>query len=219
MNSVSETPGPSRLLLHACCGPCLLEPLDALSAEADHVTIIFANPNIHPAEEYERRRDTLRAYAEPLGIEVVELDYDPASWVATVGPLAKAGAARCRACHALRLEQAATYAAEHGFDTLATTLSVSPYQDSEAIREEGERAAASAGVRYLHRDFRDRYADATRRSRELGMYRQNYCGCVFSDAEAREERAARNEARAAAKSGKDPRGAEDAPASTHSARG
>jgi predicted adenine nucleotide alpha hydrolase (AANH) superfamily ATPase len=219
MNDPSETPGPLRLLLHACCGPCLLEPLDALSAEADHVAIIFANPNIHPAEEYERRRDTLRAYAEPLGVEIVELEYDPAAWFASVGPLAKEGAARCRACYALRLGQAATYAAEHGFDALATTLSVSPYQDAEAICEEGERAAAAAGVRYLHRDFRERYPDATRRSRELGMYRQNYCGCVLSDGEAREERAARRAARAAAKSGKDPGGAEDAPVSTDSARG
>ena len=219
MNSASETPRPSRLLLHACCGPCLLEPLDALSAEADHVAIIFANPNIHPAEEYERRRDTLRAYAETLGIEVVELDYDPAAWTATVGRLANAGAARCRACYALRLGQAAAYASEHGFNALATTLTVSPYQDAEAIRQEGERAAVAAGVRYVDRDFRDRYSDATRRSRALGMYRQNYCGCMLSEVEAQEERAARKAARAAVKSMKGPVGAGGAPERTDSARG
>ncbi len=199
MSADSDTARPTRLLIHACCGPCLLEPLDALSADADDVAIIFANPNIHPAEEYERRRDTLLAYAQPLGIDVIEVAYDPAAWVAAVGPLARAGAARCRACYILRLGQAATYAAENGFDAFATTLSVSPYQNAEAIREEGELAAVAAGVRYMHRDFRERYPEATRRSRELGMYRQNYCGCVLSDVEARQQRAERKAARAAAR--------------------
>lgn len=196
MTAPLDTPErPNRLLLHACCGPCLIEPLESLAAEADHVTIVFANSNIHPAEEYERRRDTLSAYADQLGVEVVELEYDPAEWVAIVGPLAEAGAARCRACYALRLGHAAAYAAENGYDALATTLTVSPYQDASAICEVGERAAGNVGVRYVHRDFRDRYPEATRRSRELGMYRQNYCGCVFSDVEAREQRAARKRAR------------------------
>jgi epoxyqueuosine reductase len=198
----SRSDKPARLLLHACCGPCLIEPLDALAGEADHVTIVFANSNIHPAEEYERRRDTLREYAEPLGVDVVELAYDPAEWNAVVGPLASAGALRCRACYALRLGQAARYAAEHGFDALATTLTVSPYQDATAIADEGRRAAASAHIAYVDRDFRERYPDATRRSRELGMYRQNYCGCVFSEAEALAERDARRAARAAEKAAK-----------------
>lgn len=193
---------PARLLLHACCGPCLIEPLDALADEADHVTIVFANPNIHPAEEYERRRDTLRDYAEQVGVDVVELPYDPTLWLDAVGPLANAGAARCRACYRLRLGAAATYAAAKGFDAIATTLTVSPYQDADAIRVEGEAAAAEAGVAYLHRDFRERYPDATRRSRELGMYRQNYCGCVLSEAEAKRERAERKAARIAEKASK-----------------
>ena len=187
---------PARLLLHACCGPCLIEPLEALAAEADHVTIVFANSNIHPAEEYERRRDTLRAYAEGVGVDVVELPYDPATWFDAVAPLANAGTARCRACYRMRLTRAAGYASEHGYDAIATTLTVSPYQDADAIRAEGERAAAEAGVSYLHRDFRESYPEAPRRSRELGMYRQNYCGCVLSEAEAKRERAARKAARA-----------------------
>jgi epoxyqueuosine reductase len=204
MSSHADSPNrPKRLLLHACCGPCLIEPLEAISDEADSVTIVFGNSNIHPAEEYERRRDTLREYAGPLGVEVVELEYDPAEWAATVGSLAGAGAARCRACYALRLGHAARYAAENGFDTIATTLTVSPYQDAAAIAEEGARAAARAGIAYLDRDYRDRYPDATRRSREAGMYRQNYCGCVLSQAEAQAERDARKVARIAAKSRSD----------------
>jgi epoxyqueuosine reductase len=190
---------PARLLLHACCGPCLIEPLDALASEADSVTVAFANSNIHPAEEYERRRDALCAYAHEVGVDVVELPYDPEAWFDAVAPLASAGAARCRACYRLRLRAAARYAADAGYDAIATTLTVSPYQESDAIRAEGERAAAEVGIAYLHRDFRPRYPEATRRSRELGMYRQNYCGCVLSEAEAKRERAARKAARAAEK--------------------
>jgi predicted adenine nucleotide alpha hydrolase (AANH) superfamily ATPase len=193
------TERPKRLLLHACCGPCLIEPLESLAEEADHVTIVFANSNIHPAQEYERRRDTLRAYAAPLGVDVVELAYDPDEWFAVVGPLEHAGTARCRACYALRLGHAARYAAEHGYDALATTLTVSPYQDAAAIAQEGALAAADAGIRYVDRDFRERYSEAARRSRESGMYRQNYCGCTYSDAEAQRDRAARKAARQAAK--------------------
>ena len=188
-----------KLLLHACCGPCLLEPLDALAADADDITIVYANPNIHPIGEYLRRRDTLQAYADRQGVGVVELPYDPAAWMREVGPLAHAGDQRCRACYRLRLGMTARYAAEYDFDAMTTTLTVSPYQDAEAIGEEGERAAAEAGVSYLHRDFRDRYPEATRRSRELGMYRQNYCGCLFSQIEARQQRDDRKAARRAIK--------------------
>jgi predicted adenine nucleotide alpha hydrolase (AANH) superfamily ATPase len=193
---------PHRLLLHACCGPCLLEPLDALRGEAGSVTVAFANPNIHPAEEYEHRRDVLVAYAREAGVEVVELPYDREAWDAQVAPLASAGAERCRACYRLRLGMAAEYAAQHGFDALATTLTVSPYQHHLEIREEGERAASAAGVRWLDRDFRERYRAATIRSRELGMYRQNYCGCRYSIGEAEAERVARKAARLAEKAAK-----------------
>jgi predicted adenine nucleotide alpha hydrolase (AANH) superfamily ATPase len=195
----SDQTRPSRLLLHACCGPCLLEPLDALVGEADSVTIVFANPNIHPAEEYERRRDVLRAYAREAGVDVVELPYEPAEWERAVAPLAASGPERCRACYRLRLRAAARYAADNGFDALTTTLSVSPYQHHDAIQEEGERAAAGAGVAWLRRDFRERYRDSVVRSRELGMYRQNYCGCVFSRDEARIQREERKARKAAEK--------------------
>ena len=163
------------------------------------MTIAFANPNIHPAEEYVRRRDTLVDYAKQAGVDVVELPYDPDAWERAVAPLAAAGRNRCRACYRLRLGLAAHMAAEGGYDALATTLSVSPYQDQAAINEEGQRAAADSGIAWLDRDFRGRYPDATARSREIGMYRQNYCGCLFSQAEAEADRQARREARAAEK--------------------
>jgi predicted adenine nucleotide alpha hydrolase (AANH) superfamily ATPase len=185
-----------RILLHACCGPCLLEPFDALAASAE-VSVCYANPNIHPREEYERRRDTLLAYAEDAAISVVELPYEPAAWLAATAGLDRPE--RCRACYRLRIGMVAEEAARLGFDAVATTLTVSPYQDPDAIREEGEAACDAAGVAFLVTDFRDRYPEATRRSRELGMYRQNYCGCAPSEREADEERAARRAAKRSAR--------------------
>jgi predicted adenine nucleotide alpha hydrolase (AANH) superfamily ATPase len=188
-----------KLLLHACCGPCLIEPLDEFSAIAGELAIVFTNSNIHPAEEYERRLDTLLIYATSVGATVIELAYDPEAWAEAVGPLADSGAERCRACYRLRLGEAARYAAENGYNALSTTLTISPYQSAEAIREEGHAAASAAGIEWIDRDFCDSYGDATRRSRELGMYRQNYCGCVLSEVEASEQRATRRVARAAHK--------------------
>jgi len=182
-------------MLHACCGPCLLEPYDALVAGGDEVRVAYANPNIHPREEYERRRDALLAYAAVRGIPVDELAYDVDAWQAAVSGLEDSPGERCRACFRVRLGETARHAAALGFDAVATTLTVSPYQDPAAIREAGEDVCAEAGVAFVVTDFRDRYADATRRSRELGMYRQNYCGCRYSDAEAAEAREKRRAAK------------------------
>ena len=109
----------------------------------------------------------------------------------------RAREARCRACYRLRFEEAAHYAREHGFAALGTTLSVSPYQYTRIIREELERACAREGIKACFADYRPFYDEATRRSREGGMYRQNYCGCRFSDDEAAAERSERKAQRAA----------------------
>lgn len=188
-----------RLLLHACCGPCLIEPLDALRSEADSVTVFFANPNISPAEEYVRRREALEAYARHEGVDVVELPYAPRTWAEAVAGVEGDRESRCRACYRLRLEATARHAAENGFDAISTTLYVSPYQSHDAIREEGEAAARACGVTWLHRDFRERHRAALARARAEGMHLQNYCGCVHSVAEAERSRA---EARARGKSAK-----------------
>lgn len=190
-----------KVALHACCGPCLLEPLDALSAEHE-VTVVYANPNIHPLAEYERRRDTLLAYTSEHDVSVVEAPYEPAAWVRAVAKENAEAPERCKACFRLRFELAAREATKLGCEALATTLTVSPYQDPDAIREAGEEIASAHGLRFLVTDYRDRYPEATRRSRELGMYRQNYCGCMLSDVEAetaRRERKARKAAEREAK--------------------
>lgn len=183
-----------RIALHACCGPCLLEPIEALRS-LGQVVVYYHNPNIHPVDEYERRRDTLLSYAEDQGIEVVESSYDPAVWMREAGRYGDERAERCRACYRLRLGETARWAAENGFDAIATTLTVSPYQDVDTIEREARSAAEAYHLTYVGDDFRERYPEATRRSRELGMYRQNYCGCILSDVEARNERAERKRAR------------------------
>jgi len=179
-----------RVLLHACCGPCLIEPLDALVAEHE-IVVFYANPNIHPLGEYERRRDTLLEYAHSQAVDVIEATYDPQEWSRATQGLEGDPRRRCQACWKLRMEMTARYAAEHGFEAIATSLTVSPYQDAEGVALAGAQAAQAVSLRYLDRDFRDRYSRATERSREAGMYRQNYCGCSYSQSEADAQRAAR----------------------------
>ena len=184
-----------KVALHACCGPCLLEPLDALAAEHE-VVVVYANPNIHPAAEYELRRDTLLSWAHDNDVEVVEVDYAPAEWELAMEGVEDDPSARCPRCFELRLGMTAKRAAELWCDAVATTLSVSPYQDHASIVAAGEAACAPLGLRFLETDFRDRYPEATRRSRDLGMYRQNYCGCAPSRTEADAQRARRKAERA-----------------------
>lgn len=194
-----------KLLLHACCGPCSLEPSRVLRSEGHDISIYYANSNIAPQSEYEHRLLTLKQWAATEDIAVIEGSYDPKAWMACAGAIGKAEVGsqkredRCRACYRLRLEETARAAIERGFEGIATTLSVSPYQYTQVIKEETERAANGAGITALFQDFRPYYDEATRRSRALGMYRQNYCGCLFSKAEAEAERAERKAARAAEK--------------------
>ncbi|MDZ4064341.1 MAG: epoxyqueuosine reductase QueH [Coriobacteriia bacterium] len=176
-----------RLLLHACCGPCLIEPYDAMSHEYE-TDVLFANPNIHPAGEWVRRRDTLLDYAGAHGLTVIEIPQDARSWSSATAGLEDDRSRRCRACFGLRMDLTARAAAAGSYDGFATTLTVSPYQDGDSIRDAGEEAARAHGVRYIHRDFRNRYHEATKRARDGGMYLQNYCGCMLSSLEATRER-------------------------------
>jgi hypothetical protein len=189
----------TRVALHACCGPCLLEPYDELASFGD-VTVVYANPNIHPLSEYRRRKDTLQSYADESGIEVIEVPYDPRLWLAATAGLEADQPARCEACFRLRLGLVADVAVERGMDAIATTLSVSPYQDAEILASVCEEVARDHELAYAGRDWRDRYPDATKRSREAGMYRQNYCGCLLSEVEADAARAKRRAERLTARS-------------------
>ena len=188
------------LLLHACCGPCSLEPLRLLREEGYEPTICWTNPNIQPLSEHERRLETLTAWARDVAkVEVIVAGDDREAWERGVAPFGFDRDDRCRACYALRLAESCRVAAERGFSHISTTLAVSPYQLFDCCEEVLMRLAAAHGLQAVWRDFRPRYPEATRRSRELGMYRQNYCGCRFSAAEAAIERHEARDARKAAK--------------------
>ena len=183
------------LLLHACCGPCSLEPLRVLREQGFLPTIVYVNPNIQPHDEYVRRLETLRVWAAGENVEVVEGPYEAERWEREVARYGTNRLARCQACYRLRLEGAATLAAELGGAHMSTTLAVSPYQLFDACGTELGRICARAGLTAVWQDFRPLYPQATTRAKELGLYRQNYCGCRFSAAEAALERCQAREAR------------------------
>ncbi len=185
-----------KMLLHACCGPCSLEPVRLLQEEGFDIAIAYVNPNIQPEGEYGRRLDTLRRWADDLGLSVIEGACDRDAWEREVACWGSNRPARCSACYRLRLREAASMAAEGGFDCLSTTLAVSPYQLFEVCGRELASACDQVGLTAIWRDFRPYYPLATQRSRELNMYRQNYCGCRFSAAEAALERSEAREERA-----------------------
>lgn len=190
----------TRLLLHACCAPCSLEPVRLLCEGGFEPTICWTNPNIQPVEEHDRRLTELRRWCAVEGIPLIEAEEDAARWERSVAPIgAEARERRCRACYAMRLAEACCVAEREGFTHIATTLAVSPYQLFETCNDVLCRLASARGLTPVIRDFRPWYPEATRRSRELGMYRQNYCGCRFSAAEAALDRARLRDERRAAK--------------------
>lgn len=195
-----------KLLLHACCGPCSLMPTGLLQDAGHEITIAYMNSNIHPGEEYEKRRETLREWTQSMNLEMVEGSYDPQQWQHTVGAVAEIDGYkredRCRACYRMRFEEAAEYARTHEYQGLSTTLTVSPYQFTEIIKEELERACEERDLEPVFEDFRPFYREATQKSRDLGMYRQNYCGCHYSACEAAAEREERKRQRKAEKEAK-----------------
>ena len=198
MNENEGTGSRTPLLLHACCGPCSLEPLRLLREEGFEPTILWSNPNIQPLAEHELRLDTLLGWARDVAhVEVVVAGDDRDAWECAVAPAQFDRERRCRACYALRLAELCRVARERGFEHVSTTLAVSPYQLFDACSEELTTIARANGLVPVVRDFRPYYPDATRESRELGMYRQNYCGCRFSAAEAALERQAARDARKA----------------------
>ena len=177
------------LLLHACCGPCSLEPVKYLREEGFEPTICWTNPNIQPIEEHDKRPKTLLAWADEVAhVPVIVAEDRRDLWEAKVAPAGLAREARCRACYRVRLEESCRVAKEEGFHYISTTLVVSPYQLFDACHEVLSKLAPKYGLEEVWRDFRPHYPESVTDSRALGMYRQNYCGCRFSAAEAAIER-------------------------------
>jgi hypothetical protein len=179
-----------KLLLHCCCGPCTTAVAEHFRARGDEVEGWFYNPNLYPEEEWERRREAFAEAAEAMGLATLASRRGEA-FLDFLLALARSGGRRCEACYRLRLEATAREAARHGYDGFATTLVISPYQDLEAIRRIGEELGARHGVEFVFTDLRERYPESRARARELGLYQQKYCGCLFSALERAEGRVGR----------------------------
>lgn len=168
-----------NILLHICCGPCSLYCIDDLRVaypEAS-VTGLYANPNIHPYEEFERRKESTRKACEYKGIPVEFLpDFEQEKWEAYT----REDPARCQMCYRVRMEMTAAYAKKHGYQAFTSTLFVSPYQNHALLRAVCQEMGEKYGVSFLYRDFRPGFRIGQREAREIGLYRQKYCGCIRS---------------------------------------
>ncbi len=183
-----------RLLLHACCAPCSSYVTEYLEPYFD-LTLFFYNPNISPKEEFLKRYSELLKFVEKRfngSIAVICPPWDPDEYLSAVRGFEDIpeGGERCRICYSLRLEATARAACEGDFPFFCTTLSVSPYKNAVSLYEIGSRIGDEFGVKYLPSDFKkkDGYKRSIELSREYGLYRQNFCGCSFSETEAKNRR-------------------------------
>ena len=173
-----------RVLLQACCAPCASHCLSELAGKT-RVTVYFYNPNLSDREEYEKRRaELLRFIGETGWADALDCAYAPEDFAAVAAGYEDApeGGARCARCFRLRLEHTAAAAKENGYDLFGTTLTLSPLKNADLINRIGFEAGERYGVEYLPSDFKKRggYQHSLDLSREHCLYRQNYCGCVFS---------------------------------------
>ncbi len=173
-----------KILLHACCAPCLMAPYKHLSENFD-VIVFWYNPNIQPYREYLRRLGAFREYTSRIGAKVIEdLSYPLEDWLLKASILSrKSNVLRCRFCYADRLYKAALTAKKISADYFSTTLLLAPYQKHEIVREIGENIGKRVGVKFYYEDMRKWFDEGEGMARKAGIYRQGYCGCVFSEAD------------------------------------
>jgi hypothetical protein len=170
-----------KVVLHICCGVCAAGAADVLLKEGHRVTGYFYNPNIYPEEEYRLRLEAARRTAEHLGVELVEGKYDPEYWTPAVQSLGcePEGGARCSVCYRIRLEKAFGFMRETGADAFTTTLTISPHKSAKAVNSIG---AEIGGDSFMAKDFKkkDGFKKAAGLAKGWEIYRQDYCGCVYS---------------------------------------
>lgn len=187
LNSIDLNHKPT-LLLHSCCAPCSSAVLERISKYFS-ITILFYNPNITDYEEYLKRKEELKRLIKDVGydIKIMDCDYDKEKFISLALGLEnkKEGDIRCYKCYKLRLEKTAMEARNNNFDYFTTTLSISPYKNSKWLNEIGEELAIKYNINYLYADFKKK--NGYKRSVELSniyhLYRQDYCGCIYSKVE------------------------------------
>lgn len=169
-----------KLLMHACCAPCSVYCVDTLRKEKIEPTMYWYNPNIHPYMEYKERRDTLKKYVEMENLNAVfEEEYGLDNFCKEA---VKDLNARCvNYCYPVRLRKTFEYAKENGYDTVTTTLLYSIYQKHEYIKKLCEDLSKEYKIDFLYRDFRVGFWEGHNKAKELGLYMQKYCGCIFSE--------------------------------------
>ena len=192
--------GEKKLLLHSCCAPCAGEIMEAVAISKIETTVFFYNPNIHPQEEYEIRKDENKRFCEKLGFNFIDADYDKDNWFERIKGLENEPerGARCTQCFDMRFERSALYAKENGFKVYATTLGISRWKDMDQINGSGEKAANRYDeIKYW--DFNWRKKGGAARMIEISkreqFYQQEYCGCVYSLRDTNKWRQANNKDR------------------------
>lgn len=184
---IAHLSGIPRLLLHSCCGPCSSYCIETLAPHFE-VTVLWYNPNIHPQEEYykrlENQKKLISSMDTPNKVHLLELEYDDDAYFDRVKGLEAEpeGGERCRECFIMRMDRAARITKEQSFDWFTTTLTVSPHKNAPLINEIGRQCAEKYGVKFLPSDFKKKngYKRSIELSKEYDLYRQNYCGCIFS---------------------------------------
>jgi predicted adenine nucleotide alpha hydrolase (AANH) superfamily ATPase len=170
-----------RILLHICCANCAIYPLERIEDKGEEVVGYFFNPNIHPYQEYQKRLDALKQYSQKVGLKVIYRDeYLLEEFLRNVSHQVNE---RCQFCYSIRLEATAREAKDKGFDRFSTTLLQSTHQNHALIRETGERIAQEVGIPFYYEDFRQGWRKGLEVSKSLGLYRQQYCGCIYSEKE------------------------------------
>lgn len=190
MEEISKLDGKKTILMHSCCGPCSTACIERLKDYFD-ITVLYYNPNIEPVEEYNKRKETQKSVLRRLNIKYMDCDYDNETFRLLTKELKgePEGGKRCTVCFSLRLKETAKRAKENGFDYFTTTLTVSPHKNSELINKLGIDIGEKVGVKFLVADFKKRkgYKKSIELSKEFDLYRQNYCGCLYSKSDNEEE--------------------------------
>ena len=174
-----------NVALHTCCGPCASACVPRLAAAGHGVTMFFSNSNIATKEEFDRRLESAARLAEADGVELAVDEYDHGAWLDEVARGLEdepERGRRCERCFLFSLRRAARFAASRAMDAFTTSLTVSPHKPSAVVFRAGDAAAQAEGGAFLHEDFKkkDGFLVSTRRAAELGLYRQDFCGCEFS---------------------------------------